>query len=257
MQLALSTAAAPDLTLAELFDACERRGLTALELVAGGRHGVGPELDHQEVLAVAAAAAERGIVISAYRSRGLWEASAPETVRLAFGLSAPVIVTLNPVEDDVVSTLTAARRYATVGVRFLLEHGSEVEEVAALRQIGARVAGGTVGLAWDLDPATADLDRTGAAVIAATGALLQHIRLRGGGPESEEHTGQGIGALLGRLTLAHYSGALAITPSTPRYHYAWGAWLGRGRGGWGCGSKQADDSLVTLQATPSLAGNES
>jgi hypothetical protein len=58
--------------------------------------------------------------------------------------------------------------------------------------------------------------------------------------------GQGIGALMARLTLAGYQGTLALAPSTSRYLYAWGAWLGRGTGGWGCGSKTADDSLVRL-----------
>lgn len=77
MKLALSTSAAPDFTLAELFDTCARRGLAALELVADDRHGVGPELEHREVLEITAEAAAREIGIAAYRSRGLWEAAAP------------------------------------------------------------------------------------------------------------------------------------------------------------------------------------
>ncbi len=257
MRLALSTAAAPDLALAELVDACARRGLAALELVAGDRHGVGPELDHREVLEVAAEAAARGVAIAAYRSRGLWEAAAPETVRLAFGLNTPVIVTLDPAEDNVASIIYAARRYAVIGATLLLEHGSRSEDVDELRSISAEVPAGALGLAWDADPATGDLDRAAPEIIAAAGPLLRHVRLRGGGPEAAQLEGQGVGALMARLTLARYDGTLAISPSTPRYHVAWSAWLGRGRGGWGCGSKESDDSLVTLNAGSPLTAGES
>lgn len=245
MKLALSTAAAPDYTLADLFDACARRGLAALELVAGDRHGVGPELDHREVLEIAGEAAARGIRIAGYRSRGLWEAATPETVRLAFGLDAPVIVTLDAEEDDVASVIYAARRYAAIGARLLLEHRSAVAEVEELRELVGHADPGTIGLAWDADPTTGGLENA-AGIITSAGPLLRHIRLHGGGPESAQGEGQGIGSLMGRLTLARYNGHVAITPSTPRFHFAWSAWLGRGRGGWGCGSKQSDESLVSL-----------
>lgn len=246
MKLALSTAAAPDFSLAELMDACERRGLAALELIAGDRHGVGPELDHREVTEIAAEAAARGIVIAGYRARGLWEATAPETVRLAFGLNAPVIVALDDEEDDVAAVIYAARRYAAIGARLLLEHHSAVTEIEALRTLAERAGPDTIGLAWDADPTTGGLDDA-AGIITAAGPHLRHIRLRGGGPEVAQGEGQGIGSLMGRLTLAHYGGHLAIAPSTPRFHVAWNAWLGRGRGGWGCGSKQSDESLVSLK----------
>lgn len=245
MKLALSTAAAPDYTLAELFDACARRGLAALELVADDRHGVGPELEHDEVIEIAAEAAARGITFAAYRSRGLWEAVAPETVRLAFGLGAPVIITLDESEDDVVDVIHAARRYAAIGARLLVEHRSSPADVAALRALAEHAAPHAIGLAWDADPADGGLAHA-AEIIAAAGPLLGHIRLRGGGPEAAQGEGQGIGALMGRLTLARYTGHVAIAPSTPRYRFAWNAWLGRARGGWGCGSKQSDDSLVSL-----------
>lgn len=44
MRLALSSAAAPDLALEELLDACVRRGLAALEPEAGHAHGIAPGL---------------------------------------------------------------------------------------------------------------------------------------------------------------------------------------------------------------------
>jgi hypothetical protein len=246
VRLALSTAAAPDLSLAELLDACARRGLAALELVAGDRHGVGPELDYPEIVALAEEARAHGVAIAAYRSRGLWEAAAPATVRLAGGLDAPVIVTLDPAEDDATALIYAARRYALVGSTLLVEHTSNPAEVEELLRLGDEVPDGGLGLAWDADPASGELDGAAPAIIAAAGPLLRHVRLRGGGPEAAQHEGMGIGALMGRLTLGHYTGTLAIAPSTPRYRFAWNAWLGRGRGGWGCGSKQSDDSLVSL-----------
>jgi len=245
VKLALSTAAAPDYTLAELFDACVRRGLAALELVADDRHGVGPELEQREVLEIVEEAGARGVTIAAYRSRGLWEATAPETVRLAAWLGAPVVVTLDESEDDVVDVINAAHRYAAVGARLLVEHRSAPGEVAELRALAERAAPHALGLAWDAEPADGGLDAA-AEIITAAGPLLGHIRLRGGGPETARGEGQGIGSLMGRLTLARYPGCIAIAPSTPRYRYAWNAWLGRGRGGWGCGSKTSDDSLVSL-----------
>lgn len=247
MRLALSTAAAPDLSLAELLDACSRRGLAALELVAGDSHGIGPELDYREVVEFAAEAEARGIEIAAYRSRGLWEAAAPETVRLAVGLKAPVIVTLDPTEDDAAAIIYAARRYALIGATLLVEHTSKLAEVEELLRIGAEVPDGSLGLAWDADPASGELDTASPGIIAAAGPLLRHVRLRGGGPEAAQHEGMGIGALMGRLTLGHFNGTLAISPSTRRYHFAWSVWLGRGRGGWGCGSKQSDEALVSLK----------
>lgn len=246
MRLALSTAAAPELSLAELLDACERRGLAALELVAGDGHGIGPELDYREVTEFAAEAEARGIGIAAFRSRGLWEAAAPETVRLAVGLDAPVIVALDPAEDDATAVIYAARRYALIGATLLVEHGSRLAEVEALLRLRTEVPDGSLGLAWEADPTGGELDGAAPGIIAAAGPLLHHVRLRGGGPEAAQHEGMGIGALMGRLTLGHFAGTLAIAPSTPRYRYAWSAWLGRGRGGWGCGSKQSDDSLVSL-----------
>lgn len=74
---------------------------------------------------------------------------------------------------------------------------------------------------------------------------LRYIRFRGGGPEAAQQSGLGVGALMARLALARFAGPLVLAPSTPKYRYIWHAWLGRA-GGWGCGSKQADASLVSL-----------
>lgn len=245
MKLALSTAAAPDYSLSELLDACARRGLAAIELVEGDGHGVGPGLDHHQVLGIVGQAARKGIAIAAYRVDDLATAAAPETVRLAFGLGAPVIARSKDSEYDVAEFAFAAQRFSAVGARLLLEHRSDLEEIRAIRALAEQIGTESIALAWDADPANGGLERAGE-VIAAAGPLLHHIRLRGGGPEAAQGEGLGIGSLIGRLTLARYRGHLAIAPSTPRYRVAWDAWLGRQRGGWGCGSKASDPSLVSL-----------
>ena len=50
---------------------------------------------------------------------------------------------------------------------------------------------------------------------------------------------------LGFVLFVVLGGPLVLRPSSPSYHYIWRAWLGQA-GGWGCGSKAADASLVSL-----------
>ncbi|HEX6560361.1 MAG TPA: hypothetical protein VF021_12885 [Longimicrobiales bacterium] len=83
------------------------------------------------------------------------------------------------------------------------------------------------------------------ATVLATGAHVQHITLRGGGPEAVHHEGCGIGSLMARLAVSAYQGALVLAPSSRAALPLWRAWLQQGRN-WGCGSKQQDPSLVQL-----------
>lgn len=246
MRLALSSAAARDLSLVELLDASERRGLAGIELVEGDSHSVGPECVHERVLEVGAEARKRGVEIAAFRTQRLERAAEPAMVRLAFGLDAPIVVPFDPITGDRALLEEAGERYDAIGARLLLEHhlgGDALPELLALIE---RIPGEGVGIAWDADPNVGHLGAAAAQILAEAGPHLRHIRLRGGGPETAQTEGQGIGSLIGRLTLAHYHHYLAVRPSTPRFHYAWKAWLGRARGGWGCGSKSADESLVNL-----------
>lgn len=245
MRLGLSSAAAPDLPLADLVEACGRRGLSALELVAGDGHGVGA--DPGAVAPSLERAREAGVPVAAMLLGGdpaEWAAGAELSARLGL----PVVVPASGIGVD--GAVRAGRSFAAAGGRLLLLHPTDPEAVRALRAVAEALPAGSVALAWEVDPSTDDPSHV-PDVLDLAGPRLAHVRLRGGGPEAMEQTGRGVGALMARLALARYGGPLILTPSTPRYHQAWRAWLGRG-GGWGCGSRQSDPSLVTL---PLAAGD--
>ncbi|HEX7049519.1 MAG TPA: hypothetical protein VF188_04850 [Longimicrobiales bacterium] len=245
MRLVLSTAAAADCTLDELLAACARRGLAGLELVSGHGHGIGPALDPVRLEEHRLRAEGRGIPIVAFRAADRTEAYSPAAARLSAALRAPIIAPRDGDRPPEEALLAAAATYAHAGGTLLLEHGSDPAEVARLRHAVERAPARALALAWDVDPAAGDVSGAAASVLEVAGPSLRHIRLLGGGPEAAQHEGRGIGALMARLTLRGYDGALALAPSTPRYRIAWSAWLGRS-GGWGCGSKAADPSLVRL-----------
>ncbi len=245
MQLTLSTEAAPDLALGELLEACARRGIAALELVEGHAHGVSPESNAEVLAHVRGEVASVGGRIAAFRVDSVERATSPATAALGAALCTSIVApaSADAVDDEIF--LRAAELYAAEGITLLIEHGAQPARVERLRQIIEAAPEGALGLAWDVDPEDAALATSTAAVLRAAGPHLKHVRLRGGGPEAAGQEGRGIGPLMARLTLAAYDGTLALAPSTPRYRFAWGAWLGR-HGGWGCGSKRADASLVTL-----------
>jgi hypothetical protein len=246
MMLAISSAAAPGLPLAELLEVCVRRGLAGAELqaadgaaaLAGWRPGgTATRGDPSDAAA--------GARLLAYRVRSLAEAVEQGALDLAARSGAAVIVPALASQRAAIERVAAA--YHAAGARLLLSHGSDVGAVAALREVLERTAaGGAPGLAWDVRPGV-DAPDAVRAVVAEAGEHLAHVRLFGGGPESVSQTGHGVGALMARLTLARFRGPLVLTPSTPRYHEAWGRWLGR-NGGWGCGSKHSDPSLVQISA---------
>lgn len=245
MRLTLSTAAARELTIPELLEACRLRGLAGLELVAGDAHGIRPGLAARDVAATRAAVEAAGVAIAAYRGRSFHEVMGEDAARLSAALSAPVVVPAGDV-GDAGAIASVAASYARAGGTLLLEHPSDAEQAGMLRDVAEIVGRDTIGLAWEVDPADPRFTSEAAAVLRAAGPFLRHVRLLGGGPEAARQEGRGIGAMMARLTLAGFRGSLAIAPSTHRYRVAWGAWLGR-RGGWGCGSKSADPGLVCLE----------
>ena len=111
--------------------------------------------------------------------------------------------------------------------------------------MGGRVLDGGFEVAWDADGWGGDLGLAGARLLALAGPWLRHIRIAGGGPEAALQEGRGVGALMARLALAGYDGVLILSPGAPAYRVAWETWLGQ-RGGWGCGSRASDPSLVVL-----------
>jgi sugar phosphate isomerase/epimerase len=244
MELALSSAAAPDLPLDDLLAACQRRGLSGLELAAGDAHGVSPALPAAALDAVRARAAEAGVRLLGYRVGRLEEAGDPLALRLSATLGIPVLLPCGALLATGMHAL--AERYAATGATLLLAHRTWMQEAASARGFVHPARSGTVGLCWEVDPGAAVAEQAHP-VLRAAGDSLKYVRLSGGGPEAVEQTGQGIGSLMARLALARYRGPVVLVPSTPRYRQAWRAWLGR-RSGWGCGSRSADATLVVLNA---------
>jgi hypothetical protein len=244
MHLSLSAAAAPALPFEALFAACRHRGLAGIELPLGAVQEPPPGGHAVALRRLRRQSRESGVAIVGLAADHRAWSESPWTARMGALLSAPVTTPAEMLESTDLARL--ARRYAEAGARLVITHGSDPDEVAALRVRIDALGGARLGLGWEVRPGTDDLE-TARQVIEAAGPLLEYVRLHGGGPEAARQTGQGIGALMARLTLARYIGPLVLTPSTPRYRQAWSNWLLRG-GGWGCGSKSADGSLVQLIA---------
>jgi hypothetical protein len=241
MRLGLSSAAAPDLSLADLLGGCQRRGLAALELVLGDAHGVHAGADAAQIEEALRQAERADVSLAALACATPDLDEAREAIRLAARLGMAALLPAGLAAGEVGALVELARE---VKAQLLLQHSTDPEAAAELARLVETLPAGTAALAWQVDPREDDPAKV-PAVLRAAGAHLAYVRLRGGGPESAEQTGQGVGTLMARLALARYTGPLILTPTTPRYRYIWSAWLGRA-GGWGCGSKEQDSSLVTL-----------
>lgn len=241
MRVALSSAAAPSAPLGELLEAAARRGLAAVELVEGHGHGLEPYASHTgHAVDAAREATEAGVGLAGFRLAGTrpdaTAAHAASLVRFARALDAPMIM-----------PLTAAVRIAPdlrregVAALALLPSGPELDgELDGLDALPEDVP-----LAWVADPSLGDVAGQGGRILTRARGRLRHIVLKGGGPEATEQEGRAVGSLMTRLAVAGYAGTVALAPSSERYRVIWDAWLGR-RGGWGCGSRSEDRSLVTL-----------
>ena len=229
MRLGLSSAAATDADIDALLASCARRGLAVLELRDEDEHGVS---DVESARAAAVLASDFGVAIAAIRVAA--SADVDQVAALAAQLEAAVLVAAGSLEDRVSDT----RRLVARGVQALVEVSGPADG-----WLGA-LEGADTDVAWQIDQAVTDLAGDVQRVLRAMPGRLRYVRLLGGGPETAMEDGRGIGALMGQLALARFDGPLVVAPSSPRYHVAWGAWLGR-RGGWGCGSK-ADREVVQL-----------
>jgi hypothetical protein len=247
MRLGLSTAAVPDWPLDTIAEACSRRGLQSLELVAGHAHGVRPGGTDEDARAAGERMRECGITTVLLRPGAAATAFQPATIRLAVLLGAGVIVPAAELSDAALDPLVAPATAAHVA--FLLAHGTDPAEARRIRLLAERHR---CGLSWHVDPARDRLEDLAAPVLDAAGAWLQHIRLLGSGPESAASEGRGIGALLATLALRGWDGTLTLAPSSPDRLPVWRLWLGRA--GWGCGSRTGDDTLVHLEVMHTKAG---
>lgn len=254
MRLALSSAAAPAAPLGELLEAAARRGLGAIELVEGHGHALDPALlGTDDAVDAARRARAAGIAIAAFRLADAAPGSAREAdsardassarnadlrclIAFARALDAPILV---PLPDDA-GALSVLRGEGLRAMAVLRSDTGRPGLIQALDRLDPAVP-----VAWEADPSAGQLAERGSALLARAGDRLGHIVLRGGGPEATEQEGRGVGSLMTRLAVAGYGGTVSLAPSSERYRVIWDAWLGR-RGGWGCGSRSEDRSLVTL-----------
>lgn len=240
MRLAISSAAAADAPPQELVAACLRRGLSGIELVHDAASGLRIE---EKAAVIALAAGDSGVELVGIHHAALPRRRVRAVAESSAKLGVPAIVPL-PSFDRTLLGL-AAEAFSEAGARLLLACGGDPEMANAVTRLLEPVPGSeAISLAWELRPGIDD-PRFTSYVLSTAGDRLAYIRLFGGGPESLAQTGTGIGSTMAHLALARYSGPLVLVPSDRSYHYAWSAWLGRA-GGWGCGSKQSDDALVSL-----------
>ena len=236
MRLALSSAALPDAPLHELATAAARRGFAGVVLECAG------EIDVD--------AARRSVEDAGLRVLGVRMADgAAAHARMAARLDAPLIT---PVVDAA-AAVAAARSWQDSGADAALTldvTGAPVdvlEAAASLARCGLR----GIGLGWVLRPDAAAPLEAGAR-LREVAATVRHIRLHGGGPETQTQGGTGIGTLMAQLALSGFDGVVSLAPGNPRFRTAWAFWLGR-HGGTGCGSKKEERTLVLPPARPTAA----
>jgi hypothetical protein len=247
MRLGLSSEAAPAADLQTLAESCARRGLVALELVAGHGHGVAPAMSPAAARAAAGLLREHGVDRVLYRAASVEEALSPAAAELSAALDAAVVATAASDPAATESLLPGLQDFLVAGGHLLLAHGSDPAAVAAARQLaGHGPADAGVALAWDVLSGERGLGTAAPRVLDAAGPLLRSVRLPGSGPESAGAEGAGIGSLLTQLALRAYDGVIIVAPSAPETLPVWRLWLGR-RAGWGCGSKAGDPALITIE----------
>ena len=242
MRLGLSSAAAPDASLAELVEACGRRGLSALELIDGDGHGISAR------------------------------AGAASDQVFGLGASAPVELATYRVECDADSRILAdlSRRLRTTIVLAASDdpedHVPDAHSIVAYGGRAAVVLGGAdaaryaehlaetgVQVCWEVNPAHEPVHDESLQAVLRCREDLHSVRLLGGGPEASMHEGRGVNTLLRKLALSSWQGVLILAPGSTRYDVAWQHWLGRGSG-WGCGSAGATKTMVPLVAVPDDGG---
>jgi hypothetical protein len=221
MQLLLSSATLPSGSLTELRKGMERRDFAGLEVVAGAGHDHGIE-------------APNGVGSANYAPREIEEKDPP--IRWLFPKRA----------SSVAEVLYWGRR------AHLLRAGLALPSVVSSSPVGIPVA-----LVHRTDPASArrastwarmhqahtcweiELGRVGTGMISEvlgiTAPHLVHVRLLGGGPESQSERpgGAGSGDVFKELALQGFSGTVALAPSTEGPTEKWRRWLFE-KQGWGC-----------------------
>lgn len=224
MGLSLTSTAALHLDIDARGESCLDRGLDGQELVVSTAEAL-------EALATPAGASQAHVV--ALRVESLDASSAPLIALLAAHWDVPVSVPANGVEPGDIKAMNAI--FAAAKARLYLGHPTDLTEALALiSRLDAAQALGTIGLAWEVRPASESLEDAGA-VHFAVREHLGLVRLYGGGPEQHDQEGRGLGALLTDLALSQYKGPIVLNPSSDENLPRWHKWL-ESRKPTGCGS---------------------
>lgn len=242
MRLGLSSAAAPEASLAQLVEVCERRGLRALELVDGHGHGIAAR---NAVLPDCDGLANGAVEISAYRVGA--DTDPRLLADLSHHLGAAIVLARSDRPEDHVAH---AHSIVELGGRAsILVSGADAASGAE------RLAAIDVQLCWEVNPAAVPVSAESMRALLRQKENLHSVRLLGGGPESSMHEGRGVDTLLRELAMAAWQGTLILAPGSTRYRVAWENWLGR-RGGWGCGSAGETKRTMPLAIVQNAGGLE-
>lgn len=224
MGLSLTSTAALHLDIDARGESCLERGLDGQELVVSTAEAL-------EALATKASASQANVV--ALRVESLDKTSAPVIALLAAHWDVPVSVPANAIDTSDLATIAAI--FAAAKARLYLGHPTDLTEaLTVISKLGSAKALGTIGVAWEVRPATESLEDAGAVLFAAR-EHLGLVRLYGGGPEQHEQEGKGLGTLLTDLALSQYKGPIVLNPSSDENLPRWHKWL-ESRKPTGCGS---------------------
>ncbi|MBI2406823.1 MAG: hypothetical protein HYV19_00790 [Gemmatimonadetes bacterium] len=239
MRTALSSAAAPRASLDDLLAGLTRHGLEAVELRVSDGHAINAAASLDTLHAAAHALREARVrVASLLDDDGVPTEFALRAVR---ALDTQLVVGAAVSLYERLQRADAARA-ATMPVAVLVGGRQADTDARAVRAAGHRVV-------WEAHPDDAPLAEVCDRVIAASADALVGVRVCGGGPEGSLHEGRGIGALMARLAVAGFDGALILAPSDRKYHLLWESWLRR-HGGWGCGGGAADPAERVRRTVP-------
>jgi hypothetical protein len=237
MQLALSSAALPDASIATLRRAAQRRDLNALELVlgAGHAHGIGtpskspPSVDRRAIPTRGESPPVQWLLASKRPTITDLLYWARQASLLDAGLLLRNTITETP-----------------LGLPLALDHGTDLEEA---QQAAAWARMHDAKTCWTVELGRRDEEQF-TDVLDATAPTLAHVRLIGAGPETQSAAPgtAGTGAVLKELALNGYSGTVALTPSADGSTAEWQEWLLEGRG-WGCGTAAQKKAARTGSAS--------
>lgn len=248
MLLSLSSGALPESDIEGLIEACEHRGFVALELREGDGHGVAPEAtgDMAGSLTSLGILAGTNLRVAGYEIDGPGDATSDVRLRglAAIGGALDTMLVVGARSSaEIAHRISMAARLRAMGV----DAGIVVRGETAVEEAGTVHTAG-FPFVWEVDASWEPVGQRAQALLPAYAAAMRYVRLLGAGPESELHTGSGIGQLFGLLAQGRFGRPVVLAPSTPAYRSAWERWLGRRT--WGCGGASGAGLPVSGSRTP-------